>query len=848
MVLKTVFIRFYKSFNFDYLRKYHAKATHQDWEIVDGRWFPFVRIPVDPKVTTVVGANESGKSHLLSAIEKGIMGSGIEREDFCRYSEFFTVEEGKLKWPDFGFEWSELTEADRGHVKAACGMSGLTPFDRFLLFRTDREKLTIYIPGEGGYSKHAVEPSALSSLPKALPHVFRIASDIALPESVPIKWLAEDSSTTTNRIESLDRSERFGAVESLGSMLSHPEWFASQQTFTQSADAMFPTMAWIATLTAKVKKTEAKAAQLELARKLIRKVARIDPLALMELYNALRDGKEGHANGIIQKINDSLQKSLNFPHWWVQDRDFQLIVSPREFDLVLTIRDRTGTEYSFSERSSGMKYFLSYYVQYRAHEPHSGGPEILLMDEPDAYLSSQAQQDLLKIFEAFSNPTDGKRPVQVIYVTHSPFLIDKNHAERIRVLEKGVGEEGTRVVNDAAKNHYEPLRSAFGAFVGETTFIGNCNLMVEGQADQILIAGASTFLRSQKVSSLETIDLNHVTIVPAGSASHIPYMVYLARGRDVEQPAVIVLLDSDEGGNDAKKSLKRGGANRKQLLKANYVLQIGDLAGEPGIRVSNGMTLVEIEDLIPLPICVEAARQYARDICMCENDVAGRITEDLVRSKLPETRAVFDALKQCIKELPGEGMHIEKVGFSRLVLEAISRRLKSPGSTPASEGNPLSDFQANMKVLFRQLNKIRREAERELTTDRVSGRVDRAKKAFLQDHPTGVRRDEALVLLEDMQAALDDSIESDEVRIAIQAIRRDFQLESDMTEPVNDYAKFREKLELVKYAGKLATQALTIEEQQRSPNADLESGKAPPVDPTVDPSKAPPATTASQKE
>ncbi|MFC9871717.1 OLD family protein [Nocardia salmonicida] len=79
--------------------------------------------------------------------------------------------------------------------------------------------------------------------------------------------------------------------------------------------------------------------------------------------------------------------------------------------------------------------------------------------------------------------------MQVVYVTHSPFLIDKNHGERIRVLEKGDADEGTRIVSNAARNHYEPLRSAFGAFVAETTFIGNCNLMLEGQADQVLLAG-----------------------------------------------------------------------------------------------------------------------------------------------------------------------------------------------------------------------------------------------------------------------------------------------------------------------------------------------------------------------
>jgi len=75
MLLKTVYIRFYRSFNYDYLRKHHldAQSKAKPWENVDGAFYPYVRIPIDSHVTTVVGANESGKSHLLSAIEKGFL-------------------------------------------------------------------------------------------------------------------------------------------------------------------------------------------------------------------------------------------------------------------------------------------------------------------------------------------------------------------------------------------------------------------------------------------------------------------------------------------------------------------------------------------------------------------------------------------------------------------------------------------------------------------------------------------------------------------------------------------------------------------------------------------------------
>jgi AAA15 family ATPase/GTPase len=100
MRLKTLFIRFYKSFNYDYLERYAENPRQpQPWEWVDGeqeKWYPYVQIPIDPKVTTIVGANESGKTHLLDAIKKGISGQGISYEDFCRYSQFFAVTQGKL--------------------------------------------------------------------------------------------------------------------------------------------------------------------------------------------------------------------------------------------------------------------------------------------------------------------------------------------------------------------------------------------------------------------------------------------------------------------------------------------------------------------------------------------------------------------------------------------------------------------------------------------------------------------------------------------------------------------------------------------------------------------------------
>jgi hypothetical protein len=425
------------------------------------------------------------------------------------------------------------------------------------------------------------------------------------------------------------------------------------------------------------------------------------------------------------------------------------------------------------------------------------------MDEPDAYLSSQAQQDLLKIFDSFASPeSPEKLPVQVIYVTHSPFLIDKNHAERIRVLEKGVSEEGTRVVKDAGKNHYEPLRSAFGAFVGETVFIGNTNLFVEGLADQILLAGAAIHLRKNSKLQDETLDLNQLTIVPAGSASHIPYLVYLARGRDVEKPAVVVLLDSDPSGVEAKKKLKKGGANHKQLLREELILQLGELKDGNALTLPTG-ELIDIEDLIPLPLCVKAVQQYLKSFCGASGEVTEQVTVDLLNQNIAADLTLFDAIEKTVKTL-SEDFHIEKVGFARSFIDVLPRLPNENGVENIA--GAITEFENNMKILFSRINKMRREAERELTSERVSAKIDRLKKAFVRDYTEPPIREHAYLLFEEIEASLDNSLESDSIRTTLHRIRRDNQIDDEKHLPIQNYEKFKESLEEIYYAPKHDTQ------------------------------------------
>lgn len=847
MRLKSVFVRFYKSFNYDYLRKIKAEEVDQKpWEWVNDQFYPFVEVPIERKITTIVGANESGKSHLLTAIEKGLTGksehtkgtSEITRKDFCRYSHFFKSTVGGPQLPEFGFEWVNI-EANLDEVRGLCNLPPERKFDRFFLFRREDGSFTFYVPkaDEKGF-----DPFNIGGLPdKFLPHVFRIDSDIALPDSVPIRRLIEGPYQEDALWEPSGREMTFlaaDAVPRLRSYLSNIQSLTRPQgtgatTFplpenlyqeAQELQSLLndPSGPW------REDELRRKAAEFNLAYDLIFKIAEIAVDDIKLLDDALRKNEPGIIRAVVNNINEALRKRLNFPRIWAQDRNFALRVEATEHELSFIISDRTGREYSFDERSSGLRHFLSYYIQYLTHKPE-GRSEILLMDEPDAFLSGEAQQDLLKVFQMFADPSLGRGdevvPVQVVYVTHSPFLIDKNHAERVRALEKAEGSKGTRIIGGVAQNHYEPLRSAFGAFVGETTFISGCNLMVEGPGDQILLAGSAAYLRKlEVVPESQLLDLNRITIVPAGGGTNVPYLVYLARGRDAEKPAVIVMLDSDKEGDDAKRDLSRNGPHprKKQVLDAKFILQLGDvtLAEVEKIRTpkdvtngalhANGAASTEssfkvLEDLVPLPLAVMAAREFVKTVYNFEETELAPLNEENVRSQLQDGQSAFFAIQTVLKSLTTEGeVHIDKVPFARTVVDllpSLARQRQNNVQVGAESG--LNEFEANMKAVFYRLRQMQTLAERDVKDKRMRQKVEEKIQTFLNDHAgsNASSRDDGARLLFDIESDLegDDNERTFIVQMCVK-LRAAHNLTEDLIESVRDFDGFCTGLEMIRNA------------------------------------------------
>lgn len=722
MRLSTVHARFYKSFNFDQARKLNSRVEKQPWENFRDRFFPYVTVKLDERITTVVGANESGKSHLLSVIKKAVTGKKIEQRDLCRYSPFFGVAKGQTCWPHVGVGWESVSPDDAAGIAAIAG-SDYEAFEHFLMFREEPTKVTLWLPNAAGeFDKHELNEKQTSELEEHLPRPFEIDAEVALPNSIPFSFLTQGGDAPAASFSRATVEKLIGAVIGV-----RPFFKQGAAAVGQNADKI------ISAFDGLVDPMEDRLAAKELAalalgRSLLLTLGEVDPESLIELAKAIDQQQDGYVGGLLEAVNQQLERKLNFRRYWVQDRDFSLQVATRDRELVFVISDRTGTVYTFSERSSGLRYFLSYLIQAQIHRPSSGNKSILLMDEPDTFLSAEAQQDLMRVFRDLAEPAPGKEPIQVIYVTHSPFLLDKNHSERIRVLEKGTGFEGTRVVPSVSRNHYEPLRSAFGAFVGESAFVGSVNLLVEGASDQILLAGAANLIRQRSPGVWDdTLDLNRMVIVPSGSAGEIPYTVFRIRGQGADKPPVVALLDADEAGQAAKNQLTTDKRLRK-LINSENVLDLQQI----GEGVEGWPHGPEIEDLIPVALAHRAAELVMAEVTRFREGEAPVISSAAIQGGIAGGASVMKAINAIAAETGGR---IDKIAFAKSVVEAC----REPATAIIDD---IEVYLDRMQIIFRRVNNAVRGATEDAANRKLETLVAERTGLFAVDNPDYATREQ----------------------------------------------------------------------------------------------------------
>ena len=188
---------------------------------------------------------------------------------------------------------------------------------------------------------------------------------------------------------------------------------------------------------------------------------------------------------------------------------------------------------SFDERSKGFVWFFSFLSYFSHLEETESGDLIILLDEPGTALHAMAQKDFLRFMDERLSPR-----CQVLYTTHSPFMIDLEKLHRIRLVQDMDGV-GTVITDDPVHNDREtvfPLQMALGYQMAQTLFLSPHCLMVNSPSDLIYLQILGDMVASEAGPRIDP----RWVIIPVGSTDNLSTFVTLLGDNYV---SVAVMMD-----------------------------------------------------------------------------------------------------------------------------------------------------------------------------------------------------------------------------------------------------------------------------------------------------------------
>lgn len=320
---------------------------------------------------------------------------------------------------------------------------------------------------------------------------------------------------------------------------------------------------------------------------------------------------------LLQSASSKLTRS--FRDWWKQgDYRFRLQADGNYFRIWVS-DDRRTEEIELENRSTGLQWFLSFYLifTYESEDSHDGA--VVLLDEPGLSLHPLAQRDLSRFFDNLSQTH------QLIFTTHSPFLIDADRLDRVRKVylsddgttvassDLGVGR-GKGGVLDAGATY--AVHSALNLSVAESLLLGCTPIIVEGPSDQHYLSAIKNIL----IKKGKIKPASELVFPPSGGAKTAKIIASILMGRDDTLP--LVLLDSDAAGKQAAKALQDNlyaGAKNSILLTDSFI---------------EGMTETEIEDLLPASLLIQVLDKMERRAQTDFEDV-----HDVTKPIVPQIKA-----------------------------------------------------------------------------------------------------------------------------------------------------------------------------------------------------------------
>lgn len=538
-------------------------------------------VSIDPEVTVFVGMNEAGKTVFLKALHKSNDALGKEKfnvtDDYPR-KDLTGYKRHHEDTPDTAVKLTYApTDAEISKANITLG----TEIQKGFTFSTTsnyKNGGVIYITVSDGPALKKLAANA--NLSNEAREALRTATGIrgALTNLLAISASDEADKTLieslTKRVAVADKSSGWDQICAYEAYM-HFKVLIPKFLYFSDYD-LLPGKLNLSDLKQRVKAATSDPANAH---------KQIEPkhqavLALLRMAEVdLEDFDNGTSYEELKSQIEAVSISLTdqILEFWKQNEDLEVEIDIRADpsdaspfnngpNIYLRIKNRRhrGVSTPFDQRSRGFIWFFSFLVWFDSVQHQidpsgrdSGKSLILLLDEPALALHALAQTDFLKYIDHLS------KDHQVIYTTHSPFMVHSDRLHQVRVVEDKI-KLGTVISDNLSGSDPRtifPLQAALGWNLAQNLFVTKYNLLVEGISELSILQVMSKIVESKGSAGL----LNNATIVPVGGLSNVATFVSLLGANGLN----LTVLHDYNGKPDQKlESL----IQQKLLKKSQYLI------------------------------------------------------------------------------------------------------------------------------------------------------------------------------------------------------------------------------------------------------------------------------------
>jgi predicted ATP-dependent endonuclease of OLD family len=262
--------------------------------------------------------------------------------------------------------------------------------------------------------------------------------------------------------------------------------------------------------------------------------------AALRTYRDQLDRRSYQLNSASVRLTEELR------HVWMPDAkrseaDRLRIVADGQY-LKVVVEDDLGVEIELDQRSEGFQWLVSFFVVFFAEAADKHKNAILLLDEPGLSLHGLKQRDFRATISRLAEKN------QLLYTTHSPFLVGPDELDLVRVIEMTDRNIGTKVRTRVTAQDpvaLLPLQEALGYDLAQSLFSQQRNLVLESLTDYWYVDAVAQLLREANI-----VDLNDkITLLPASQAGKVVYYATILHAHKLK---VAALLDSDSATDQAR--------------------------------------------------------------------------------------------------------------------------------------------------------------------------------------------------------------------------------------------------------------------------------------------------------